>query len=214
MPRHSVTLTRRPSRLLHPQIQLTASFWSTMCDVKNEATLHSEEGEAADQPDGRAPVKGGGRGWVGPAAPPPPRGAEFLGEAPKKIFGLNELAPAKFFDRPKARKKIRPSLSRGRGGRGHPPPKWCSPDRRPCASTCMTGHDVRDPHVRYFKPIPTSNLVSIGMGAPRHVDTRPLLQDPGGRGGGSFVALASSGQHPPPPSPPTHIRKNFPQGRN
>ena len=53
--------------------------------------------------------------------PPPPRGAEFVEapKAPKKMYGLNELAPKapdKFFDRPKVRNKIWPNLLRGRGG--------------------------------------------------------------------------------------------------
>ena len=54
------------------------------------------------------------------------------------MFGLNQLAPKvpeKMFDRPKARKTIRPNLFGGgggvgwvggsRGGEGPPPPKWC-----------------------------------------------------------------------------------------
>ena len=63
-----------------------------------------------------------------PAPPPPPPsgGAEFL-EAPKKIFGLNQLAPKapeKVLDRPKARRKIWPDILRGGvwvGGMGPPP---------------------------------------------------------------------------------------------
>ena len=52
----------------------------------------------------RVPLKVGGPeggGWV-PPPPPPPAGAEFF-------FGLNQLAPEKNFDRPKARRKIWPN---------------------------------------------------------------------------------------------------------
>ena len=72
--------------------------------------------------------------WVGGALgaglflpPPPPGGAEFV-QAPKKIFGLNNLAPKaaeKSFDRPEARRKIWPNIQvhGGMGGWcGTPPP--------------------------------------------------------------------------------------------
>ena len=60
----------------------------------------------------------GESGGVGGAAPP--SGAEVL-EAPKKNFGLNQLAlkaPEEIFDRPKVRRKIWPNMLSGGGVAG------------------------------------------------------------------------------------------------
>ena len=54
------------------------------------------------------------------ACPPSPGGAEFV-EAPKKIFGVNRLAPKapeNVFERPKARRKTLPNILGAGGGGG------------------------------------------------------------------------------------------------
>ena len=69
--------------------------------------------------------EGARRALWGVAHPPPcPSGAELL-EAPKKILGLNYLAPkapTKIFEWSKARKKIRPKLFLGGGAPPSLPP--------------------------------------------------------------------------------------------
>ena len=83
--------------------------------------------------------RGGGGGlvggWVQLPPPPPHPWAECLGTI-KKSFGLNQMAPEKNFDRPRARKKIWPNVFKEGGCRGvggwcgtppppQPAPQWC-----------------------------------------------------------------------------------------